>query len=243
MRIPRVYLPEAQTAGAELPLPQEAARHLVKALRLTPGDPLRVFSGAGGEFAGELTGDPRHPGVRLGSFHAVERESPLATVLWAGLSKGEKFDWVVQKATELGVTEIRPVQTARSVRRLEGAKAEKNRERWQRIAASACEQCGRNRVPAVAAPERLETALASGVTHGLVLDETGEPPAVPPSEGPLHLLAGPEGGFHEEELAAAARAGFAPAALGPRTLRTETAAVAALAWAQTVWGDFPAGGA
>ncbi|MFA9459439.1 16S rRNA (uracil(1498)-N(3))-methyltransferase [Thiohalorhabdus methylotrophus] len=243
MRIPRVYLPEAAEPGAELPLPEEAARHLVKALRLAPGDPVTVFSGAGGEHQAELAGDTKRPVVRLGDFRAVERESPLGTVLWAGLSKGEKFDWVVQKATELGVTEIRPVQTARSVRRLEGPKAAKNRDRWHRIAASACEQCGRNRIPEVVEPAPLETALASGVVHGLVLDEAGDPPVGPPAGGPLHLLVGPEGGLNDEELVAAVEAGFVRAALGPRTLRTETAAVAALAWAQAVWGDFPGVGA
>ncbi|KPV41478.1 hypothetical protein AN478_02605 [Thiohalorhabdus denitrificans] len=243
MRIPRVYLPEAEANGGELPLPEEASRYLVKVLRLEPGDAVTVFNGAGGEMQAELAGDAKRPRVRLGALRAVERESPLGIVLWAGLSKGEKFDWVVQKATELGAAEIRPVQTARSVRRLEGAKAAKNRERWQRIAASACEQCGRNRIPEVVEPTALERALASGVDHGLVLDETGDPPAGgPPGNGRLHLLVGPEGGLNENELTAAVDAGFVRTALGPRTLRTETAAVAALAWAQTVWGDFPAGG-
>ncbi|MFP4615404.1 MAG: 16S rRNA (uracil(1498)-N(3))-methyltransferase [Thiohalorhabdus sp.] len=242
MRTPRVYLPEAEANGGELPLPEEAARYLVKVLRLEPGDPVTVFNGAGGEIHAELAGDAKRPRVRLGPSRAVERESPLGVVLWAGLSKGEKFDWVVQKATELGAAEIRPVQTARSVRRLEGAKAAKNRERWQRIAASACEQCGRNRVPVVAAPVALAEALEAGVPRGLVLDEDGDPPGRAGPDDPLHLLVGPEGGLNEDELGAAEGAGFVRTALGPRTLRTETAAVAALAWAQTVWGDFPAGG-
>ncbi|MFB6260236.1 MAG: 16S rRNA (uracil(1498)-N(3))-methyltransferase, partial [Thiohalorhabdaceae bacterium] len=110
---PRVYVPEATAPGQELALPEEAARHLVKALRLTQGDAVTVFSGNGGEFTAELAGSTKSPSVRLGEHHPIERESPLATVLWAGLSKGEKLDWVVQKATELGVTEIRPVHTAR----------------------------------------------------------------------------------------------------------------------------------
>lgn len=235
---PRVYLPEAATPGEELALSAEAARHLVKALRLAPGDALTVFSGAGGEFAAELAGSASTPTVRLGEHHPVERESPLATVLWAGLSKGEKLDWVVQKATELGVTEIRPVHTARSVRRLDPAKAAKNRQRWDKIAAGACEQCGRNRLPVIAEVSDLTTALAEPVTAGLVLDDTGDPAPDPPPETPLHLLIGPEGGLSDDELATAEAAGFKRTALGPRTLRTETAAVTALAWAQTKWGDF-----
>lgn len=239
MPAPRVYLPEAEAAGTELPLPEEAARHLLKALRLEPGAPIVVFSGRGGEFEATLAGSARAPAARLEAFRAVERESPLATVLWAGLSKGEKLDWVVQKATELGVGEIRPVHTARSVRRLDPAKAAKNRQRWHRIAAGACEQCGRNRVPAIAAVADLEAALAEPVAAGLVLAEDGEPdPGPPAAETPLHLLVGPEGGLTGAEVAAAEAAGFRRTALGPRTLRTETAALAALAWAQTKWGDF-----
>jgi len=234
---PRVYVPEATAPGQEPALPEEAARHLVKALRLTPGDAVTVFSGNGGEFTAELAGSIKSPTVRLGEHHPTERESPLATVVWAGLSKGEKLDWVVQKATELGVTEIRPVHTARSVRRLDSAKAAKNRQRWHKIAAGACEQCGRNRLPVVAEVADLTSALTEPVSAGLVLDEAGAPAAGPPGETPLHLLIGPEGGLTEEELATAEAAGFKRTALGPRTLRTETAAVTALAWAQTRWGD------
>jgi 16S rRNA (uracil1498-N3)-methyltransferase len=234
---PRVHVPDASSPGDELALPDEAARHLVKALRLAPGDAVTVFSGAGGEFAAELTGSAQAPGVRLGEHRPVERESPLATVLWAGLSKGDKLDWVVQKATELGVTEIRPVHTARSVRRLDPAKAAKNLDRWRKIAAGACEQCGRNRLPAIAEVTDLATALAEPVATGLVLDEAGEPAVGPPPQAPLHLLAGSEGGLTADELAAAEAAGFRRTALGPRTLRTETAALTALAWAQTRWGD------
>ncbi|HKJ70968.1 MAG TPA: 16S rRNA (uracil(1498)-N(3))-methyltransferase [Gammaproteobacteria bacterium] len=239
MPAPRVYVPEAGAPGEELPLPAEAGRHLVKALRLEPGDAVTVFSGAGGEFAAALTGPAKAPGVRLGAHRAVERESPLALVLWAGLSKGEKLDWVVQKATELGTAEIRPVETARSVRRLDPAKAAKNRERWRKIAAGACEQCGRNRLPTIAEVADLEAALAEPVAAGLVLHEGGDPaPPAPPADAPLHLLTGPEGGLTEAEIAAAEAAGFRRTALGPRTLRTETAALTALAWAQTKWGDF-----
>ncbi|MEF8792588.1 16S rRNA (uracil(1498)-N(3))-methyltransferase [Thiohalorhabdus sp.] len=237
MSAPRVYLPEAAVSGEELALPAEAARHLVKALRLAPGDAVTVFNGSGGEFTAELAGSAKNPAVRVGEHHPVERESPLATVLLAGLSKGDKLDWVVQKATELGVSEIQPVHTARSVRRLDPTKAAKNRQRWHKIAAGACEQCGRNRLPVIAEVTDLATALGEPVATGLVLDEAGDPATGRPPATPLHLLLGPEGGLTAEEVAAAEAAGFKRTALGPRTLRTETAAVTALTWAQTKWGD------
>ncbi len=240
MPTPRVYLPEAGEPGTELFLPTEAAAHLTRALRLEPGARLVVFTGRGGELDATLTGTSRQPAVRLEGFRAVDRESPLTTVLWAGLSKGEKMDWVVQKATELGVHEIRPVESERSVRRLDPKKAAKNRARWERIAAAACEQCGRNRLPAIAGVAPLEAALQEEeVAHGLVLDAAGSPPGGAAPDGPFHLLVGPEGGLTAAEGAAAVGAGFVRAMLGPRSLRTETAAVAALAWAQTMWGDLP----
>lgn len=238
MRIPRIYLPEA-APGHQLELPSEAAHRVRQVLRLEPGHPLVVFDGQNGEFSAELAGTPKRPTAVLGGRREVDRESPLWTVLWAGLSKGEKLDWTVQKATELGVSEIRPVQTERSVRRLDSGRAAKNHHRWLRIAASACEQCGRNRLPRIEAMGDLGRSLGQGVGPGLVFSETGGPPPEPLSNGPFHLLVGPEGGLSEDELAAAERAGLAPAALGPRTLRTETAALTALAWAQTVAGDLP----
>lgn len=240
MRIPRVYLPEA-ASGQELILPQEATHRLIKVLRLEPGHPLTVFNGNGDEYPAELTGTPNHPAVKLGKLREVDRESPLTTVLWAGLSKAEKFDWTVQKATELGVTEIRPVQTNRSVRRLDSEKATKNRRRWLRIAISACEQCGRNRLPRIGKLEELDTSLSEGVTEGLVMAASGQSLPDRVESQPLHLLIGPEGGLSEEELTQAIAAGFSPTALGPRTLRTETAVLTALAWAQTVSGDLPLG--
>ncbi len=238
MRIPRIYLPEA-TPGHQLELPADAAHRVRQVLRLEPGHPLVVFDGHNGEFPAELAGTPKRPTAMLGNRREVDRESPLWTVLWAGLSKGEKLDWTVQKATELGVSEIRPVQSERSVRRLDPGRAAKNHQRWLRIAASACEQCGRNRLPRIEAVAELRPNLGQGVGPGLVLSETGGTPPEPPGNGPFHLLVGPEGGLSEEELAVAEGAGLAPTALGPRTLRTETAALTALAWAQTVAGDLP----
>jgi 16S rRNA (uracil1498-N3)-methyltransferase len=244
MRIPRLYLPEARTPGQRLPLPEAQSRHLFRALRLDRGDPVEVFPGTGGHFEARIA-DDGEAAVELGNFANGDKESPLTTVLWAGLSKGDKLDWVAQKATELGVSELRPVHTARSVRRLDNKRAAKNLRRWQEIAAGACEQCGRDVVPTIAPVADLGDALTAWRDeggHGLVLAEGGEPdPPGPPTASPLHLLIGPEGGLNDDELAAAEAAGFRRAALGPRTLRTETAALAALAWAQTRFGDWPGG--
>lgn len=244
MRTPRVYLPEATASGQRLALPEAQARHLRKVLRLGPGDAVEVFPGTGGHFTARLAEAGL---VELEEPAVGEAESPLGTVLWAGLSKGDKLEWVVQKATELGVTEIRPVHTARSVRRLDPQRAAKNLRRWQEIAAGACEQCGRDVLPAIATVADLDAALAeagqtAGGLHGLVLaeDGTSEPPGPPPG-APWHLLIGPEGGLNDDELAAAEAVGFHRTALGPRTLRTETAALGALAWAQTRFGDWPGG--
>lgn len=238
LRIPRIYLPEAEP-DREVPLPPETAHRLTRVLRLEPGHPVVAFTGRGGEYTAELAGSPRHPTVVLDGFQEVERESPLETILWTGLSKGEKLDWIVQKATELGVAEIRPVRTERSVRRLDPGKADKSRRRWVRIAASACEQCGRNRLPRIHEVTDLDPALDRGVSKGLVMATTGEAPPADLGSDPVHILVGPEGGLAGRELEKAVASGFSPAAFGPRTLRTETAALAALAWAQTVAGDFP----
>ncbi len=240
MRTPRIYLAETLQVETELILPQEHAHYLIKVLRLEPGHAVIAFNGQGGEFWGKLTGSRHHPKLSLHTFNPITRDSPLQTILEVGVSKGERLDWIVQKATELGVDEIHPLQTSRSVRRLAGTKAEKNRERWTRIAASACEQCGRNRLPYIAPIQDLRAALAGPVPWGYVLDIEGCPlPAMGSTEfvDPVHLLIGPEGGLTEEEIGQAEAAGYIRAVLGPRTLRTETAAVAALVWAQIQWGD------
>jgi 16S rRNA (uracil1498-N3)-methyltransferase len=247
MRIPRIHLPDAQTTGQRLTLPEGQARHLFRVLRLSAGDPVEVFPGDGGHFRARLAEDGEAAVVLEAHEETGAAESPLTTVLWAGLSKGDKLEWVVQKATELGVSEIRPVHTARSVRRLDAKRAAKNLRRWQEIAAGACEQCGRDVVPAIATVTDLETALAEHARaqggHGLVLAEGGEPdPPGPPPGTSLHLLIGPEGGLNDDELTRAEATGFRRAALGPRTLRTETAALGALAWAQTRFGDWSGSG-
>ena len=229
--MPRVYCAEPLSVG-ERELPDEAARH-VQVLRLQPGDALTLFDGQGGEWAAHVTRMGRSEvAVQVGAHALLEREAARAVHLIVGMPANERMDWLVEKATELGVASIQPVLTARSVLRLEGDRATKRQARWQAIAVAACEQCGRNRVPPVAAPLALQAALRDVGQGGRVLlslragsrplrDAAGDAPAV-------WVLHGPEGGLTPQEEDAAIAAGFAPVHLGARVLRSETAAVAAL---------------
>jgi 16S rRNA (uracil1498-N3)-methyltransferase len=186
--------------------------------------------------------------VRLGAHHAIERESPLQVTLLQALARGEKMDWVLQKATELGVARIVPVATERSVVQLDGERAGRRLEHWQGIVAAACEQCGRNRLPEVLSPRSLEAAcelvatspasvrlvLAPGATASLAAAAS----AAEAGGSEVALLIGPEGGLSDGELRLAAQVGFVAVAMGPRVLRTETASIAALGVLQLVAGDF-----
>jgi 16S rRNA (uracil1498-N3)-methyltransferase len=241
--IARFHCPIPLAPGAHLELPDEAAHHAIKVLRLAAGDVVSLFDGRGGEWLGRLGRAGKTVTVRLESFDAADREAPLAVTLVQGLPAADKMDWIVQKCVELGVAAFRPVAARRSVIRLSGERMERRVAHWQAVAISACEQCGRNRVPWVAAlvdlpqflgepaaQNELRLVLAPGATQRLA--------AMPRPDGPVTLLVGPEGGFEEGELAAAKFAGFQPIALGPRVLRTETAGVAAVAALMALWGDF-----
>ncbi|MGK0674499.1 MAG: 16S rRNA (uracil(1498)-N(3))-methyltransferase [Halothiobacillaceae bacterium] len=237
MRIPRVFVDLPLAVGQHVPLPREARQHMERVLRLKPGHPVIAFNGRGGQFTAELLGGE----LSLLAFEDVERESPLAVRLIQGISKGERMDVTLQKATELGVTRISPVTTARSVVRLDEERAERRMERWSSILQSACAQCGRNRLPRLDEPVRLESVLTEpkGQATRIVLTPEGaanladlDRPAV------LEVLIGPEGGLSDEEIALARQSGFTPVRMGPRILRTETAGLAILAAAQTLWGDF-----
>jgi 16S rRNA (uracil1498-N3)-methyltransferase len=237
MSTPRILSPALLAAG-EIPLPDEAARH-VAALRLKAGAPLAVFDGTGGEWAARLAEAGKRPKAWLIEHHAVERESPLESILLQALCSGDKMDFVVQKATELGVSRIIPWQASRSELRLSGERAEKRLARWRQIAISACEQCGRNRLPEISLPaspaEAFGCAKGQKVLFSPEAEGTlGSLPASPAAS----LLIGPEGGLAPEEIAAAKAAGFAARRLGPRVLRTETAGLAALAVLQSLWGDW-----
>jgi 16S rRNA (uracil1498-N3)-methyltransferase len=247
MRDVRVFVPGPLAAGSVIALPDQAAEHVVRVLRLRSGAALSVFDGSGGEHAAEITEVGRRAvSARVGAHHAIERESPLQATLVQGLARGEKMDWIVQKATELGVARIVPVTTERSVVQLEGGRADKRVAHWRAVAIAACEQCGRNRVPVIDAPVALAEAaalagagprwmMAPGAARSLY-DHAAGLAALPPPHQPW-LLVGPEGGLTEAEAALAARGGFVPVSLGPRVLRTETAGVAALSLLQALAGD------
>ena len=225
------------------------AHHLRTVLRLRPGDKLTVIDGAQQAFQAELTAyEGERALVRLLSPEMLAREARLDVYLVQGIAKGEKMDWIVQKAVELGVAAIIPVASRRSVLRLEGERAQKRLAHWQAIVAAACEQCGRNRLPPVAAIDKLERWLsvpAAPPVMRLMLSPDAAchfddlPP--PAAATRVEILIGAEGGLAVEEVEQALAAGFMPLRLGPRVLRTETAGLAALATIQCLWGDFRGG--
>jgi 16S rRNA (uracil1498-N3)-methyltransferase len=247
MRLTRVYVDAALIEGAELALPGNAAQHLVRVLRLDSGATLRVFNGKGGEHDAHITVIRKDKvSVRVGAALAADLESPLAVTLLQGIARSEKMDLVLQKATELGVTRIVPLQLKRSTVRLDAQGAERKHAHWQGIIESACEQCGRNRLPVLLLPDTLAGALRT-LPDGLKLLLVPEVdslslPALLHSQAAavtthIALLVGPEGGFDHDEATAAKAAGFVQCRLGPRVLRTETAALVALAALQSLLGD------
>mgnify|MGYP000892791689 CR=1 FL=1 len=231
--------------GARIALPERVAHHASKVLRLRNGSMLLLFNGEGGEFSARIVAVERATvNVDVLAWSAVERESPLAITLVQALQAGEKMDLTVQKAVELGVTRIVPVISRRGVVRLADERALRRTEHWRGVAAAACEQCGRNRLPEIAPPEGLERWLSrptnSGVLRLMLAPAANHSLASlsgPPPEGRIELLIGAEGGLAPEEIGKAALAGFRPVRLGPRILRTETAGLAALAAIQFFWGD------
>jgi len=231
--MPRFHCPLTLAAGAELELPPTAARH-VQVLRLQPGDAVTLFSGMGGEWQATVTQMGRsHVAVRVGAHDPVEREAARALHLVVGMPANERMDWLVEKAAELGAASIQPVAAARSVLKLAGERAAKRQAHWQAIAVAACEQCGRNRVPAIHAPLALADWLRQVPGDGARLLLSLRPGSRPLAQaagaaGAVWVLHGPEGGLTAQEEDAALAAGFAPASLGPRVLRAETASVAAL---------------
>jgi len=227
----RLYVDAALSTGLDIDLPPGPARH-AQVRRTQPGDALVLFNGLGGEWAAEVLRMGRQQvQVRVGAHHAVDREAAAAITIAMGMPANERMDTLVEKATELGAAAIQPLLTARSVLRLGGERADRKREHWQGVAVAAAEQCGRTRVPAIAAVRGLADWLpgAPPGARWVLSPEAGHPPVWP--EGPLTVLSGPEGGFGADELAMARRAGFLPVGLGPRVLRADTAPLVVLAWA------------
>ncbi len=233
--MPRFYCPTPLQAGASLPLPEGAARH-VQVLRLQPGDSVTLFNGEGGEWQATVTRMGRSEvQVQLVAHTPVEREVAREVHLAIGMPANDRMDWLVEKAAELGAASLQPLLAERSVLRLSGERADKKRGHWQGVATAACEQCGRNRVPAVHAVQGLPAWLAGALPPQrllLSLQADSVPLMQHPAArdgGPVIFLSGPEGGLSPAEEAAARAAGFSPVSLGARTLRAETAPLAALA--------------
>jgi len=241
MSSPRFYCP-GLLPGTEMDLPDAAAHHAVRVLRLAAGDELVLFDGTGGEVPARIViADKRGVTVRTAEHLPVERESPLPVTLVQALQAADKMDYTVQKAVELGVTHIVPVESRRSVVRLDGARAEKRVQHWQQVALAACEQCGRNRVPQIAPVMPLTHWLgqpAATACRLLLSPQARNSLATLVRPAAVELLIGPEGGLDASEVQAATLAGYHGVRLGPRVLRTETAGLAALAAMQVLWGDF-----
>jgi len=228
--------------GARIELPEDVARHL-RVLRLRPNEEFILFDGRGGEYPARLVLQERKALVaELGTHRAVERESPIAVTLAQGISSGERMDLTIQKAVELGVAAIQPLLAGKSVVRLDAERALAKVAHWRRVAIAACEQCGRNRVPSIAAPVSVAaycTAPADGLR--ILLSPAGGhglKDVLAPGTAAVTLAAGPEGGFDAVEEKLFAKAGFSAVRLGPRVLRTETAAPAALAALAALTGEF-----
>ncbi|KXB31914.1 16S rRNA methyltransferase [Dechloromonas denitrificans] len=245
MNLPRFYCREALSPGAHIELPEPVARHAVRVLRLPPGAPMILFDGRGGQYLAHIERIERDRVMAvLASWDEIERESPLSITLVQALQAGEKMDFTIQKAVELGVRHIVPVESRRSVLRLAGERAAKRVAHWQGVVASACEQCGRNQVPLVAPLEKLENWLARpapGALRLMLAPEAEQTLVDLPPAKEVQLLIGAEGGLDPQEMIAARQAGFVGVRMGPRILRTETAGLAALAILQALWGDFREG--
>ena len=244
MSAPRFYCPPPLPQSAQAELPPDAAHHASRVLRLRVGDAVQIFDGLGNALDATIHAiNGKH--VLLGNLQSVldTSTSHLHIHLVQAMSTSDKMDWVMQKATELGVNSIQAVQTQRSVAKLSEIRAEKRSSHWQGVTVAACEQCGRNTLPTIFAPQELGAWLIAqrDVKHSkfILLPEGAvalkEQPAL---NGEVTLLIGPEGGFSNDEALMAQHAGFVPIRLGPRVLRTETAALAGITAIQTLWGDF-----
>lgn len=243
MRIPRIYTPQTITADQTIELEVGASRHLFTVLRLKAGAPLVLFDGSGREFDACLDGTENLKArVQTGSERISRSESPLRVTLAQGISRGERMDFTLQKAVELGVAEIIPILTERSVVRLDEKQAARKREHWQQLVIAACEQSGRVCVPVVHTPVALDSLFSANPPHNSKLLLEPDADSVisglsPPVNNQILLLVGPEGGLSDAEIMAARQASFTPVRLGPRVLRTETAALVALSLLQARWGD------
>ena len=242
MRTPRIFIDQAMQPGQSIELRGNAFNHIARVLRLKAGAPVIFFNGEGCEYPARLIALERREGLAtIDGQQYRDVESPLAITLGQCVSKGERMDYTIQKCVELGVNTIAPLFSERCNVQLKGDRLVKKIEHWRAVATSACEQCGRNRIPAIMPPQPLAHWLAQVATPmKLALDPAGSRMLnqLPAPDGGAALLIGAEGGLSDGEISAAQQHGFTGIRLGPRVLRTETAAVATLSAMQTLWGDF-----
>jgi len=237
-RVHRLFVDAELRQRSTFELPEAAGHHAARVLRLKDGDAVVLFDGRGGEYEARLALSGRGPvSAETGEHRDIERESPLDVTLVQAISSSDKMDFTLQKAVELGAAAIQPVFSEKSLVRLSGEREMKKLAHWRRIAIAACEQCGRNRIPEVREPVALGRYRAPAGTK-ILLSPSGTEKLADLAKGQLVLAAGPEAGFSEAEEQGLLRAGFVPVRLGPRTLRTETAALAALAALNALAGDF-----
>jgi len=245
--MPRFHVAAALATGDTLSVPDDVLRHM-QVLRLQRGDAVVLFNGQGGQFEAELLElDKRAAIARVGAFQSREAESPYHVTLAQGIAGGDKMDWLIEKAVELGVGSMAPLSAARCVVRLAGERATRRHAHWQALVRAACEQCGRNRVPEIAPAQEIAGWLAALPTPApgelrLLLSPRAKlafadlPTSAP--EGQVLVMIGPEGGFSGEEEALAIGCGFTPLGLGPRVLRAETAGIAILSALAARWGGW-----
>lgn len=241
MRIPRIHLPAPLNSNTKIELDANAFNHCIKVLRLKEGYKVILFNGEGGEYKAELSNvQRRSASAKMGTFIDNNTESPLNITLAQCISRGDKMDYSIQKAVELGITAIQPLFSERCGVKLQSDRQNKKQEQWQNIAISACEQSGRNLIPTIHAPQNLDEWLESctasckltlAPTSLTSLKQLNKP------EGDIVLLIGPEGGLSDQEIEQTAQQGFTGISLGPRILRTETAGLVVLSALQYQWGD------
>lgn len=240
MRVPRIYTDLDLSPGQQIDLDEQAARHVGTVLRMQPGRALILFNGRGGEYRASVSEvRKKNVRVRIDGFDAIERESSLRIHLGLAISRGERMDWALQKATELGVSEITPLFTERTEVKLSGARQDKKQQHWQQVVISSCEQCQRNRLPVLNGAETFDNWLASVDTdvRFVLHHRTDENLSQIKAPSSVTIAIGPEGGLSEAEIQHSSHYQFQPLALGPRVLRTETAPLAAISVLQFLWGD------
>lgn len=240
MAIPRLFQQCSFQLGETYCLDTAGFHHLIRVLRHRINEPVILFNGEGGEYHGTLTKvTKKEAHIQIQQFIPIEKESPLTVHLLQGMARGEKMDFILQKSVELGVTHITPVYTERSNLQLKGERLAKRQQHWQQVIISACEQCGRNRLPVLHSPISIEHALReNNAAEKYLLHPFEGKPLTTPIGNEVAIAVGPEGGFSQREEVYARQQGWTCITLGPRILRTETASVVALAALQCLAGDF-----